>query len=34
MLRVHERVGERVVGYRLAMAVEADRRGRGVDGSS
>ena len=30
MLRVHERVDNRVVGYRLAMAVEADARGRGV----
>jgi GNAT superfamily N-acetyltransferase len=30
MLRVHERAGERVVGYRLAMAVEADMRGRGI----
>src|SRR5687767_14961130 len=30
MLRIHERAGERVVGYRLAMAVEADMRGRGI----
>ena len=30
ILRAHERAGERVVGYRLAMAVEADVRGRGV----
>ena len=30
MLRVHERDGERVVGYRLAMAVEEEARGRGI----
>src|SRR5262249_45536372 len=30
ILRVNERAGERVAGYRLAMAVEADVRGRGV----
>ena len=30
MLRVHERAGDRVVGYRLAMAVEANLRGLGI----
>jgi len=30
ILRVHKRDGERVVGYRLAMAVEADARRKGV----
>lgn len=29
-LRVHERVDERVVGYRLAIAVRAERRGEGI----
>ena len=30
ILRVHERDGERVVGYRLAMAVEEPMRSRGI----
>ena len=30
ILRVHERAGDSVLGYRLAMAVETDMRGRGV----
>jgi ribosomal protein S18 acetylase RimI-like enzyme len=30
ILRVHERDGERVVGYRLAMAVEEHMRDRGI----
>jgi ribosomal protein S18 acetylase RimI-like enzyme len=30
ILRVHERANERVVGYRLAMAVEVEARRRGI----
>ena len=30
ILKVHERDGERVVGYRLAIGVEAQVRGRGI----